>query len=132
MITIIAGSRIITNYEVVLNAINASQFDISAVVSGRVPGVDLLGERYATELDLPIHYFVPQWDNITTPGADVRVNQYGKKYNALAGFMRNDEMAKFAESLIAVWDGKSKGTQHMIKKMRSLNKPVFIWTIKHE
>ena len=35
---------------------------------------------------------------------------YGKK----AGYMRNEEMAKVADALVVFWDGKSKGTKHMI------------------
>lgn len=37
-----------------------------------------------------------------------------KKYGSSAGYIRNDEMAKYADCLIAFWDGKSKGTKHMI------------------
>lgn len=31
-----------------------------------------------------------------------------------AGFKRNEEMADHADAAIIFWDGKSKGTQHMI------------------
>jgi hypothetical protein len=31
-----------------------------------------------------------------------------------AGYIRNDEMAQYADMLIAFWDGTSKGTKHMI------------------
>lgn len=31
-----------------------------------------------------------------------------------AGFKRNSEMARYADGLIAIWDGRSNGTKHMI------------------
>ena len=42
-------------------------------------------------------------------------NKYGKR----AGYIRNEQMAKEADALIAFWDGKSKGTKHMIDIARS-------------
>ena len=36
------------------------------------------------------------------------------KYGKAAGYKRNDEMARNADALIAFWDGKSRGTRHMI------------------
>ena len=38
-------------------------------------------------------------------------------------------MAKYADALIAFWDGKSKGTKHMIHLARSRNLNVFIYQI---
>ena len=37
-------------------------------------------------------------------------DQFGKS----AGYKRNIQMAEHADALIAIWDGKSKGTMHMI------------------
>jgi hypothetical protein len=31
-----------------------------------------------------------------------------------AGYKRNEEMAKVADACVIFWDGKSKGTKHMI------------------
>jgi hypothetical protein len=39
-------------------------------------------------------------------------------------------MAKYADALIAVWDGKSRGTQHMIKEMRRVNKKVYVHIVE--
>ena len=38
------------------------------------------------------------------------VDVHGKK----AGYLRNVDMAEYADALVAFWDGKSKGTGHMI------------------
>ena len=48
------------------------------------------------------------------------------KHGRAAGPMRNKQMADYADVLIAVWDGQSKGTKNMIDQMNKLNKPVFI------
>ena len=50
-----------------------------------------------------------------------RWNRYGRK----AGILRNRKMAKYADALIAVWDGLSRGTANMIAEMEALGKPVF-------
>src|SRR6187401_1706565 len=91
MKTIIAGSRDIKLYSIVEKAIQQSGFEITTVISGKANGVDKLGEEYAKKNNLPIMKFPANWD------------LYGKS----AGYIRNDEMAKNAEALIAVWDGKS-------------------------
>lgn len=98
MRTIIAGSRGITSYLSVEEAVNASGFQVTQVVCGMARGVDLLGKEYAEKNGLPVACFPAQWD------------AYGKR----AGYLRNEEMARNAEALIAVWDGNSRGTKHMI------------------
>ncbi len=97
MITIIAGSRTITNYAELLLTIKCSGFKITQVVSGGARGVDKLGERYAHEHKLTLNTFLANWD----------------KYGKSAGYIRNKQMAEFAEAAIILWDGKSKGTTHM-------------------
>lgn len=115
MIVIIAGSRDITDYSVVYEAILESGWkdDITEVVSGGANGVDKLGERFAKEHNLPVSRFLANW------------TKYGKK----AGYIRNQEMARNAEALIAVWDMKSKGTANMIEIAQALDLQTFIWKV---
>jgi hypothetical protein len=68
------------------------------IVSGAARGADSLGEKYAKEKGYEIDSHPADWD------------QYGKS----AGYIRNKEMAQTADALMAFWDGKSKGTKHMI------------------
>lgn len=111
MKTIIAGSRGVTDYNIVLEAIKQSGFEITEVVSGTARGVDKLGERYAVENVIPITRFVPDW------------NKYGKR----AGFLRNAEMGDYAEALVAVWDGESRGTKQMIDYATKKGLKVFVY-----
>lgn len=116
MKVIIAGSRTINDIKLITKAIEASQFDITEVVCGDAKGVDLLGSSWAHLNDIPVKHFPADWSNIKVKGAQIRENKYGK-YNAKAGIMRNEEMAKYAGKnggLIAIWDGKSTGTANMI------------------
>ena len=98
MKTIIAGSRNIKNISIIYQTVYESGFDITEVVSGTARGVDKLGEQWATENNIPIKRMPANW------------NLYGKS----AGPIRNNEMADYADALIAIWDGKSKGTKWMI------------------
>ncbi len=127
MKVIIAGSRSIISYVAVIDAIIKSNFDVSEIVSGRARGVDELGELYAKNHDIPIKEFPADWDNLTAPGAIVKKNRYGKEYNVNAGFARNAEMAKYADALIAVWDGKSPGTFQMIREAEKAGLQVYVY-----
>jgi hypothetical protein len=111
MKVIIAGGRDFSDY----NYLKASIVPIFPnleieVVSGCAKGADTLGEKFAEEMNLKLHKFPANW------------SKFGKS----AGFKRNEEMAKNADCLIAFWDGKSKGTEHMIKCATKLGLKVHI------
>jgi hypothetical protein len=126
MRTIIAGSRDITDYDIIKQAVLGSGFEITEVVSGCARGVDQMGERWANEHGVPIAKFPANWNDIDIPGAVAKTNKYGKKYNAVAGHWRNAKMAKHADALIAIWDGKSRGTKNMIDLARKRGLQIFI------
>lgn len=111
MRTIIAGGRGITDYGALLSAIEAARlFEgivVTQVLSGGAVGVDAMGERYAVETGLPPACRFP-----------ARWRDRDGTYNQSAGKQRNVEMAKEADALIAVWDGNSDGTEHMIETAR--------------
>lgn len=104
---IIAGSRDISDYEVVRQAVVASgywkEFRRSIeVVCGMARGVDKLGYEFGKKNGLVVHEFPADW----------------KTHGKAAGYIRNSEMANFAKAeegrLLAVWDGKSTGTKGMV------------------
>lgn len=112
---IIAGSRHIDPpIMAIAGVVDQSQFPVSEVVCGGARGVDKAGAAWAVSRNIPHKNFLPDWD------------KYGKR----AGMLRNVEMGEYAEGLIAIWDGKSRGTQHMIEYMQTLNKPVYIFEVK--
>lgn len=107
MKTIIAGSRAITDYQFIKYNLNnlGFYFDITEVVCGMAKGADLLGKQWAEENNIPVKEFPADWD----------------KYGRRAGYIRNVEMAEYADALVAFWDGKSMGTQHMIDIAKKLD-----------
>ena len=110
MKVVIAGSRDIIDYDVVCQAIKESGFDISLVISGGARGTDRLGERWARENKIPCEVMTADWD------------RGGKS----AGLRRNKEMAETGDALIAVWDGKSRGTEHMINMAKLMKLQVYV------
>lgn len=75
--------------------------------------MDAMGEELAKAWNWKLTIFPAEWE------------KYGKR----AGILRNIQMGDYADALVAIWDGESKGTKHMIEYMQSLNKPVFVYTI---
>jgi hypothetical protein len=108
MRVIIAGSRSIKNYDIVEKAVRDSGFEITQIISGGAGGVDELGEQFAARYNIPISYFLANW----------------VAYGRSAGMIRNTDMAKNADALIAIWDGKSVGTKDMIDKANHVGIPV--------
>jgi len=117
---IIAGSRKIIDPSIVARAVKASEFQITEVVSGQAPGVDTLGEDWAKENKIPIEPFPAKWK--TDEGY----------FDRSAGFKRNKKMAEYADALIAIWDGESKGTKNMIAWANRLGLKVFIYGENNE
>jgi hypothetical protein len=110
--TIVAGSRDIVDIKPIRIAFKRCSWEITEVVSGTARGVDRMGEQVAEELGIPVKRFPADWD----------------KFKKAAGHIRNAEMAKYADALIAIWDGESPGTANMIAQMRKLGKRVFVRT----
>ena len=132
MKVIIAGSRTINSYIVVQDAIEKSGFDdmccpwmgtddctcegkvngITEVVSGCARGVDALGEEWAYMNHRQLKLFPADWSN-----------------GPSAGHQRNARMAGYADALIAVWDGASKGTANMIAEAKKRGLKVFVYEV---
>lgn len=105
---IIAGGRKFNDYPMLEKKVNnllsrMCKTHTIHIVSGTANGADKLGEQYANWNDLPIDSYPAKWD----------------KYGKSAGYKRNALMADNADALIAFWDGKSKGTMHMIDLAKS-------------
>jgi hypothetical protein len=114
MKVIVAGGRDFTNYALVEEAIKISGFEISQIVSGKAKGIDTLGEVWALANNVPVEAFPADW------------SQHGRA----AGPIRNKQMAEYADALIAIWDGESKGTANMIQQARNKKLNVFIYLVK--
>ena len=109
---IIAGSRVIPNREFVWDDLlkRMPYHLVTEIVSGMVRGADLIGYEFAKHCGIPTACFPADWD----------------KHGKSAGYVRNKEMADYADELIAYWDGKSNGTKNMIDLMALAKKPTTI------
>ncbi len=110
MKTIIAGSRTITDFKVVYEAIKGSGFKITEVVCGECRGPDMLGAEWAKLNKIPVKYFPADW----------------KKLGIKAGPRRNTDMAKYSDALILVWDGKSPGSKNMLKEAKHFELQIYV------
>lgn len=81
------------------------------VLSGHCRGVDLMGEAYAKAKGYTVEVHPADW----------------QQYGLAAGPKRNKEMAAAAHALIAIWDGKSRGTKNMIDEARAAGLPVRVY-----
>ena len=97
---IIAGGRDFSDYNLLQDSANRfiGKEQNVIIISGLAKGADTLGLQYAGDYGYTVEGFAAEW------------NKYGRS----AGIKRNKYMAKNADSLLAFWDGKSKGTMHMI------------------
>lgn len=106
---IIAGSRSFNDYNLLLsecnNFLKLHNITNPEIVSGTANGADKLGEQFAKQYNFKLAKFPANW------------NLHGKS----AGYKRNQQMAEYADALIAFWDTQSKGTKHMIDIANKLN-----------
>lgn len=110
MRVIVAGSRSIPEQEC-LSALDflivGNDLAVDEIVSGGATGPDTAGEMWAHDNGVKVTRFPADW----------------KRHGKRAGILRNEEMAAYAAEvpgsiLIAFWDGKSRGTAHMIATAR--------------
>lgn len=126
MKVIIAGSRdIILSLYQIEQIVAESKFDATEIVSGQACGVDTCGEAYAKVKKIPVKSFPADWNNIKSKGAIIKTNKFGVRYNAKAGFDRNEKMAEYADALILVWDGQSHGSKDMLNRAKEHSLKIF-------
>ena len=117
MKVIIAGSRdLVLTIEQLDAIIKESGFEITQVVCGEARGIDTLGKEWANMNDIHVMSFPAVW-------------MKNGVFDRGAGIKRNYVMAKYADALIAVWDGDSSGTANMIMQMKKLDKKYFVKTV---
>lgn len=77
--------------------------DEVVVLCGEARGADRMGKMFAQgPFKWPVESYPANWD----------------KHGKAAGSLRNIQMAENATHLIAFWDGKSRGTKHMIDEAK--------------
>lgn len=89
------------------------------IICGKARGGDAAGETYAKLRGYDIEYYEPQWNIVTPDGKRVT--------NRRAGMERNEDMGRVANAAAVIWDGTSRGSEHMMRFMQREKKPVRVW-----
>lgn len=114
---IIAGSRTF----LIKDAVRLIQREVSfqnikgitqIVNGGCQKGVDYGAKLWAERNGYPIKYFNPQ---------------YTRYHHKEAPLIRNTEMADYADALLLIWDGYSRGSRDMLLKARIRKLNVFLY-----
>ena len=87
--------------------------DVTELVSGGAKGIDTCVKKYADLKNIPITEFKPDY----------------KKYGRYAPLKRNIDIINYSDLVIAIWDGKSRGTLHVIENCRLKNKKLMLYII---
>lgn len=99
---LIAGSRSIKTFDL-------SPYvppDTDTIICGGADGIDALAEEYADSHRLSKYVLKPRYE------------LYGKA----APLIRNREMIELADSVLVIWDGKSRGTQYTVNYTKKSGK----------
>ena len=105
----IVGSRGIkaANIEALLGLYNLKP---SVIITGGARGIDKLAEAYAVSHGIALQVFKPNY-KAHLQGAPIR---------------RNEIIAEQCETLLAIWDGQSHGTKHIIAYAEKQGKCVIV------
>jgi len=106
MKTAIVGSRTITDYDLLLAAMQG--IEVNEVISGGAAGADALAERWARENNKKLTVMPADW----------------KRFGKSAGMVRNADIVKQCDMVVALWDGQSSGTKATIRMAERAGKKV--------
>lgn len=133
MKVIVAGSRGIQDEKWIANKLWDLCLDVpyeheafcymEELVCGMATGPDLIAKNWAEKV----------WQQGKNKEFKILIKEFPadwEKYGKAAGAIRNKEMGDYADALIAFWDGKSRGTKHMIDYMLSIGKEVHVYVYK--
>ena len=103
----IVGSRNImfeNAYEILDKTIKKEK--VTTIISGGARGIDTVAKEYAINNNIELIEYLPDY----------------KRYGRGAPLVRNSDIIKNSDFVLALWDGKSRGTKDSINKARKMNK----------
>lgn len=104
----VAGSRSITNYTETRRIFDMFINKSDTIRTGGAIGVDRLAEEWARKNGVKMESSIlPDW----------RIGRH-------AGFLRNTEGVEWCDAVLVIWDGKSRGSAHVIKEAKRLGKDI--------
>ncbi len=106
----VAGSR-----DIVIDNLNEYlPPDVDEIITGGAKGVDDCARKCAAELGIKYKEFLPEYN----------------KYGRAAPIIRNKLIVEYADTVIAFWNGKSKGTMSTIEIAKKLGKPISVYIVR--
>jgi hypothetical protein len=113
----VIGSRTFNDYPMLESAITnilkekgVKLADVT-IVSGGARGADSLGRDFAQKHGTKYLEFLPDWE------------KFGKR----AGIVRNADIVKNSDFVLALWDGQSRGTRHSLELARQNGTPSYAY-----
>lgn len=108
---LVTGSRSIVNIDI-------SQYlkGVDVILTGGARGIDALAISYAQKQGIKHIEIFPNYN----------------KYKRAAPVIRDEEMVRMCDRVVAIWDGKSKGTKHTIDFAKKYRKPIDVYIISDE
>lgn len=86
---------------------------ITEIISGGAKGIDKLAEAYADEHKIPKTIITPDY----------------VRYGRAAPLKRNEIIVDSSDMIVAIWDGKSRGTKYSIDYACKMGKAITIYII---
>ena len=117
LVLCIAGTRKMdkkhrnTAFAMINDTIKKAGLEVAIVIHGGATGPDKWADEWAREKEIELEVYLPKYE------------QYGQA----APLKRNCVMAELCDGLMTIWDGHSKGTQHMMEQVVDRDKPVWIF-----
>lgn len=119
----VVGSRNFSNFRLLTEVLD--RYNIGLIISGAADGADTLAVDYAKAKGIPYIEHPAAWDDLSAEPCVVKTNKAGKKYNALAGYNRNQDIVNDSDIIIAFTNGSS-GTADTIKRAKEKGIPIQI------
>ena len=107
---IVAGTRTFSDFQLAESEILKIATPEDTILSGCARGADEIGEKIARKYGMKIERYPADWS----------------LYGRMAGPIRNEQMAKNADSCIVFWDGESRGTRSMIELAKKYHLNLFV------
>ena len=87
--------------------------DTTEIISGGARGIDRCARAYAKSHNIKLTEFLPEYE----------------RYGRSAPLKRNLQIIRYADMVLAFWDGKSNGTRFVIENCKKENIPIKVFTV---